>query len=164
MKIIKLFNLKEKRESRQVFNSAKTCFCRKVKVLVTIISTRWRMYRSVRFTLAIIATSASSRSTPLCRGLLATCSSVKNPQDPSLKLSGEFLFLMIKFFKIIITENLISLSLSLFLWPHVNLCQSHEKFLITLWLFSLLLLSVLHTLRYYIFYTFINYIQISYYN
>lgn len=67
-------------------------FYRKIRVLVMIISTRWRMYRSVRFTLAIIATSASSRSIPLCRGLLVTCSLVRNPQDPLPKLSGKLIF------------------------------------------------------------------------
>lgn len=70
------------------FNKLHVIFCRKTKDLVTIISTRLRMFRFARFILAIIATSASSRSIPLCKGSLATCSLVKNPRGPLPKPSG----------------------------------------------------------------------------
>lgn len=64
-----------------------------------IISTRLRMSHSAPFILAIIATSASSRSILPCKGSLATCSLAKNLQGPLPKLSGMYIIL---FFLIII--------------------------------------------------------------
>lgn len=83
------------------------CFFRRIKDPVTIISTRLRMFHFARFILAIIATSASSRSILPCKGSLATFSSVKNLRGPLPKPSGmhfpvlsyyQFVFIIIRNF------------------------------------------------------------------
>lgn len=97
------------------------------------ISTRLRMSHFAPFILAIIATSASSRSILPCKGSLATCSSAKNPRGPLPKLSGMYIlsyyyyvFIIIHYF-VYFLWKLIGLKLylffSIYLWSYLKITQ-----------------------------------------